>query len=183
MVRSRVGCLGAMPGNKATVNFINNHPEPRGTCCRNALHRPAGGGGRARRDAGSAICAVRVRAVPGSIVVYGGSGSGNGARTKGGKDPNKPKGPLSAYILFGQDVRPKIKEKFPNLKQTEVMSKIGVLWKEIDEDEKDEYTARAKVSKDEYDAKMKVYAASSGSSSTKARGGGRGGGGGGAKHP
>ena len=37
-------------------------------------------------------------------------------------------GSLSAYILFGQDERPKLAEKYPNLKQTEYMSKIGELW-------------------------------------------------------
>jgi len=35
-------------------------------------------------DAGSATCAVRVRAVRGIIVVYGGSGSGDGGGLGGG---------------------------------------------------------------------------------------------------
>eukprot|EP00729_Bicosta_minor_P005673 gene5673-18612_t len=116
----------------------------------------------------------------------GGSNSsgGGGANTKksggGGKDPNKPKGSLSAYILFGQDERPKLAEKYPNLKQTEYMSKIGELHA-IEPERKGKYAAKAKVLKAEYEQKMKIYNAGLASSrgaaanSSSSSGGGSGG--------
>ena len=41
------------------------------------------------------------------------------------KDPNAPKGPKSAYILFSQDKREDLKKEFPEASQTELMQKCG----------------------------------------------------------
>ena len=47
---------------------------------------------------------------------------------KGGKpmkDPNAPKKPLSAYFLFSQEERLKVKAEFPDYYMTEVAKEIG----------------------------------------------------------
>merc|ERR1712141_685273 len=41
------------------------------------------------------------------------------------KDPNAPKKPLSAYFLFSQDERLKVKAEFPEFSITEVAKEIG----------------------------------------------------------
>merc|ERR1712012_1406556 len=44
------------------------------------------------------------------------------------KDPNAPKKPLSAYFLFSQDERLKVKAEFPDYSITEVAKELGRRW-------------------------------------------------------
>ena len=44
---------------------------------------------------------------------------------KGGKDPNKPKRPPSAFFVFMEQFRKEFKEKNPNNKQVSVVGKAG----------------------------------------------------------
>ena len=49
------------------------------------------------------------------------------------KDHNAPKKPLSAYMLWLQETRPKIKKKYPGLSLGETSKKGGELWKALDD--------------------------------------------------
>ena len=85
------------------------------------------------------------------------AGGGGGSRFGFAQALSAPKRTLSSYMLFGIDTRPRLWKEHPDLKQTEVMSMIGQLWREMREDEKEHYTAKAKGLRDEYDVKMKEY--------------------------
>ena len=74
------------------------------------------------------------------------------------KDPEAPK-KKSAWLLFCEAERPKIKAEM-NLKPKEVFAELGKRWEECKENEKEkvkELQEAAKVSKDEYVEKMKIY--------------------------
>lgn len=53
------------------------------------------------------------------------------------QDPNAPKRPLSAYFLFANDMRPKIKADNPDFKITEVAAALGELWKKTSDKDKE----------------------------------------------
>lgn len=75
------------------------------------------------------------------------------------KDPNAPKRPRSAYILFVNDYRPKVVEetKDEGIKQTEIMSRVAKLWKAATQDVKEKYYLLAQEEKDKYQEAMANY--------------------------
>ncbi|QRV72407.1 HMG (high mobility group) box protein [Ceratobasidium sp. AG-Ba] len=60
-----------------------------------------------------------------------------GTRRK--KDPLAPKRPPSAYILYQNDVRKEMQDKYPELTYPEVLGKISGTWQTLDEDKKKVY--------------------------------------------
>jgi len=52
------------------------------------------------------------------------------------KDPNAPKRPPSAYLLFQNDVREEIKQGNPGMVYKDVLAKISERWKSLPIDEK-----------------------------------------------
>ncbi|KAI0034399.1 high mobility group box domain-containing protein, partial [Vararia minispora EC-137] len=52
------------------------------------------------------------------------------------KDPNAPRRPASSYILFQNDVRPSLRETFPGLTHTELMTRVSKLWAELPAEKK-----------------------------------------------
>ena len=52
------------------------------------------------------------------------------------KDPNAPKRPLSAYMYFCSNNRDQIKKNNPELKLTEVAMRLGQMWKDMSDDDK-----------------------------------------------
>lgn len=74
------------------------------------------------------------------------------------KDPNAPKRGVSGYIVFGQEMRPKLKKKNPDMKPTEIMKEISLLWADIKETKKaDKYKKIALEDKKRYEKEMKEY--------------------------
>ena len=61
------------------------------------------------------------------------------------KDPNAPKKPLSAYFLFSQEERLKVKAEFPDYSITEVAKELGRRWATIDPAVKQSYEQRYQV--------------------------------------
>ena len=55
----------------------------------------------------------------------------SGKKKKAKKDPNAPKKPLSAYMLWLQETRPSLKKKYPSASLTELTKKAGEVWKSI----------------------------------------------------
>ena len=49
---------------------------------------------------------------------------------------NAPRKPLSAYLLFCEETRPRIKELRPDIHPWEMSSQLGQLWKKLDKQEK-----------------------------------------------
>jgi len=76
-------------------------------------------------------------------------------RTK--KDPNAPKKALSAFMIFSQENRSKIKEANPDASFGQLGKLIGQAWKALDESEKEPYTAKAEQEKERYELAMAAY--------------------------
>jgi hypothetical protein len=66
-------------------------------------------------------------------------------REKRVKDPNAPKGPASAYILFQNDIRSAYKKEHPDMSNKELLRLIGDQWKTLSEDKKDVRACQAYV--------------------------------------
>jgi len=73
------------------------------------------------------------------------------------KDPNAPKRPRSAYILYSQDAREEAKKMNPTAKPAELMQIMGKMWKELTETEKKPFLDRAVEDKGRFTDEMKDY--------------------------
>lgn len=58
-------------------------------------------------------------------------------KPKAEKDPNAPKKPLTAFMLYTNKRRPEVMKQNPGLKITEISTIIGKEWKELTKEEKD----------------------------------------------
>ena len=87
------------------------------------------------------------------------AGQPMGVQQKSGKpvkDPNAPKKPLSAYFLFSQDERLKVKAEFPDYSITEVAKELGRRWATIDPAIKQSYEQRYQESRRQYEQALQV---------------------------
>ncbi|XP_039292782.1 FACT complex subunit Ssrp1-like [Nilaparvata lugens] len=76
-------------------------------------------------------------------------------RKKKEKDGNMPKRPMSAFFLWLNENRDKIKADNPGIAVTDVAKKGSELWKKLSD--KSEWDAKAVKAKAEYEQKMKEY--------------------------
>ena len=81
----------------------------------------------------------------------------NASRVKKLKDPNAPKRPASAYILWCKVARKELKEKNPNMPFQQVGKELGKLWKSLTDKQKAPYQEQTKEEKEEYEEKKKNY--------------------------
>ncbi|KOX75987.1 FACT complex subunit Ssrp1 [Melipona quadrifasciata] len=77
------------------------------------------------------------------------------------KDANKPKRPQSAFMMWLNSNREKIKAENAGIAVTEIAKKGGEMWRELKD--KSEWEQKAAKAKKEYIASMKEYEASGGS--------------------
>ena len=87
----------------------------------------------------------------------GGTQTGGKPSGKPMKDPNAPKKPLSAYFLFSQDERLKVKAEYPDYSITEVAKELGRRWAVIDPAVKSSYEQRYQESRRQYEQAMQAY--------------------------
>ncbi len=73
------------------------------------------------------------------------------AKPKPVVDETLPKKPLSSFFLFSAEAREKLKKEEPDIKQTEILKKIGSQWKELDAETKKKWEAKSKADKERYD--------------------------------
>ncbi|KAK8812865.1 hypothetical protein WA538_002599, partial [Blastocystis sp. DL] len=73
------------------------------------------------------------------------------------RDPDLPKKPLTAYMLFNQAKRAEIKSAHPDYSITEISKEIGKMWKDVSEKEKEDLEEQYKKAKEQYDEEMKKY--------------------------
>lgn len=83
---------------------------------------------------------------------------------KAKKDPNKPKRPKSAFLLFCDDERPKLIEKEQkNVKKGEkfnlgsIQKKLASQWKSLTETKKNKYVEQTEKEKESYYDKLTEY--------------------------
>ena len=56
-------------------------------------------------------------------------------------DPDQPKVPKSAYLLFCPEKWPRLAERYPSLGSREIVAILGKKWKKIAEEKKEKYKA------------------------------------------
>ncbi|CAG8537783.1 16688_t:CDS:2, partial [Cetraspora pellucida] len=78
------------------------------------------------------------------------------------KDPNAPKRPNTAYILFSNEIRAETKADNPNANQKEIVTLIGQKWKALSREQKKVYEDRYFADKERYDEELRVYRATHG---------------------
>lgn len=73
------------------------------------------------------------------------------------KDPNAPKKPLTAYLLFSGSVRAQCREENPELKMTQIAGVIGNKWKALSEEEQKKWSDLSAKQKEEYKSVIADY--------------------------
>jgi hypothetical protein len=78
----------------------------------------------------------------------------NKKRSRSDKDPNEPKRPPTAYMLYSAHIRDEAKargEAMPQLKE------IADMWSKLDDQDKERFNRDAQLQKDIYDKQMIEY--------------------------
>lgn len=73
------------------------------------------------------------------------------------KDPNAPKRPLTSYMLFCLDERPKIRKEFPHARVPEIGKALGTRFRNLSEEEMAYYVNKAADLKEKYDQDKAEY--------------------------
>jgi len=73
------------------------------------------------------------------------------------KDPKAPKKALSAFVFFGQHMRPKLLKDKPNLTFIEVGAELGRLWQNLSDTAKKPYDKQAAQDKERFDRESANY--------------------------
>jgi len=76
---------------------------------------------------------------------------------KAKKDPNAPKRAMTAFMYYSNDMRPKLKEKNPELSFGDLARLVGKSYKEMTAEEKKVYDEKAAKDKKRYAADMEKY--------------------------
>jgi high mobility group protein B2 len=69
----------------------------------------------------------------------------------------KPKRPLSSYMLWLNSVRKSIKEENPDFKVTDIAKKGGELWRGMAKEDKTEWEEKAGIAKQQYSEDMDEF--------------------------
>ncbi|KAL0993894.1 hypothetical protein UPYG_G00115290 [Umbra pygmaea] len=85
---------------------------------------------------------------------YGAPGK-RGKKVK--KDPNAPKRPPSGFFVFCAEQRPKIKAQHPSFGIGDVAKKLGEMWNNLTDSNKQPYLAKAKKLKEKYQKDVADY--------------------------
>ena len=78
-------------------------------------------------------------------------------KTKKGKDPLAPKAPLSSYMEFTVQERPKILENLGKLSLVEVGKELGRRWKCLGQLDKEVFENKSRVNRSRYQSEMMAY--------------------------
>lgn len=77
------------------------------------------------------------------------------------RDPNAPKRPPSAYLLYQNSVRADTKAKNPEMTYPELLAQISKQWNDLTEDEKKPFVDATAIAKEQYDENKAKYDAQS----------------------
>ena len=70
-------------------------------------------------------------------------------------DVDKVKRPLSAYMIFCNEMRPKIKKKYPDNKVSDISKKLGKLWKSLKVKDRERYDKLNEKEQNRYRIELK----------------------------
>mmetsp|Transcript_30924 Transcript_30924/g.48461 ORF Transcript_30924/g.48461 Transcript_30924/m.48461 type:complete len:210 (-) Transcript_30924:116-745(-) len=94
-------------------------------------------------------------------------------KRKKNKDPNRPKRNMSAFFLYSNANRARVKADNPDAKFGDIAKLLSAEFKEIDADEKAEWDAKAEADKQRYLAAMEDYVPPSDDSDSDSEDGGK----------
>ncbi|EGF79601.1 hypothetical protein BATDEDRAFT_89692 [Batrachochytrium dendrobatidis JAM81] len=78
-------------------------------------------------------------------------------KKKSRKDPDAPKRPLSAFMIFSKENRPRIREENPDASFGDLGKLLGAAWRELNDKDKQVYTDKADEDKGRYEREMSTY--------------------------
>ena len=84
---------------------------------------------------------------------------GFGKKKKKKKDPNAPKRNMSAFFLYSNEVRNRVKEENPGIKFGDVAKIISKEFKQLDEAERNKWNDAALQDKERYLREKEIYEA------------------------
>lgn len=74
--------------------------------------------------------------------------------TRAKKPEDAPKRAMSAFLLFSQNMRPEVRQRFPNLKNMELSQLLAQMWKDASEEVKRPYAERESKEREKYHEEM-----------------------------
>ena len=69
----------------------------------------------------------------------------------------KPKRPMTAYLFFAQEMRPRIKERYPNFTGITVTKHIGKMWSNLNAIERIKYKYQERSARVSYMVEMRTW--------------------------
>ena len=78
-------------------------------------------------------------------------------RRRSKKDKDAPKRPISAYFLYNQERREKLKKEQPDLDNKDLIRAMSEEWNKLTDEEKKPYVKKAEADKKRYLEEMKAY--------------------------
>ncbi|MBA0714365.1 hypothetical protein Golax_013341 [Gossypium laxum] len=72
-------------------------------------------------------------------------------------DPNKPKKPASSFLLFSKEARKTLVQERQGINNSTLNALISVKWKELSEEERDVWNAKASEAMEVYKKQMEQY--------------------------
>ena len=82
---------------------------------------------------------------------------GKKKKPKKKKDPNEPKKPMSAYMLFSNHIRSTVKDDNPDLKFGDIAKAVSEKYKVFTDEDKAYWAEKAEADKKRYKQEMAAY--------------------------
>ena len=82
---------------------------------------------------------------------------GDQIKIKKQRDPLMPKRPKSSFLYFCDKYRKEIMKKNPKYKMGDVMKKLGKMWRECEDEDKEPYNKMSSDAKTDYEENMEEY--------------------------